>query len=42
MKDHVIKLGVPKGSLERATIDLFAQGGMEDLRLRAVLFSFHR
>ncbi len=27
MKDHVIKLGVPKGSLERATIDLFRKAG---------------
>ena len=27
MKDHVIKLGVPKGSLERATIELFQKAG---------------
>ena len=27
MKERVIKLGVPKGSLERATIELFAKAG---------------
>ena len=27
MKNHVIKLGIPKGSLERATIELFAKAG---------------
>jgi ATP phosphoribosyltransferase len=27
MKDHLIKLGVPKGSLERATIELFHKAG---------------
>jgi len=27
MKDHIIKLGVPKGSLERATIELFQKAG---------------
>ena len=27
MKNHVIKLGVPKGSLERATIELFQKAG---------------
>ena len=27
MKNHIIKLGVPKGSLERATIELFQKAG---------------
>ncbi len=27
MKDHIIKLGIPKGSLERATIELFQKAG---------------
>jgi ATP phosphoribosyltransferase len=27
MKNHVIKLGIPKGSLERATIELFQRAG---------------
>ena len=27
MKSHLIKLGIPKGSLERATIELFQKAG---------------
>ena len=42
MKDHIIKLGVPKGSLERATIELFQKAGWKITTSETILFPFHR
>ena len=37
-----LKLGIPKGSLQDATIELFARAGLENHAERAKLRAFHR
>ena len=37
-----LKLGIPKGSLENATIDLFRRAGFQHHHQLPLLFSRHR